>query len=696
MQIQVYDVFISYSSVNRLVADALKHYLEAAGLRCFKAPDNILPGQVFEDAIAEAIENCAAMLLVWSESSQNSEHVKRELTLAVNSGKIILPYRIEDIKPAGAFAYYLTNKHWLDAVDSNMETAMSTAAQRILSLLKVGSPTEDPCRKPLSTSSNLPSGVSEKIPGSFGRSLDSRADSNGGGDFASKRSERVFRSCTDDSGFNDTGVDAQLSDTSSAKIDLSCDLMAITEEDRDSSEAWTSFLPRLQLLKSEIDTLLSQLSSSSNKKTIQVGSNISKKTIAKVFDSHSVDKETPGKLLVRINTSNFSGKNGLLIFEEMISVKCFWEKPDHHEFNLRNSDTCLDIEIDPVEEGFVIRLVRGTFKAEYTFDNMADWSDANTRALKKFLPQLFAALGAKQQLLHASEEYIANMCAMYSLNGINKIGANKIIGMDSMNSALLWNVRKAICRSESSRETIFLVLDYSIWGDCKGGIAITSKGLYHKELLLEDRFIPWDEVYQLSIDKCLIVVNEKPFVNCLKGIDAKDAELDDVVSQAEGIACKIGSVLFACVEMLGGRSLEPSDCAYFLQLTADLYSSVGLLSESLLLWKRAYASYAIAYGDGDWLSGASMFNAGNQYAEIGKFNESISVIRSSIDKLLRSGDKSCYTGWAFIRLAELLRQTSDEKAAQKVLLDAKALLPSFEDDASALEELSIELDKALG
>lgn len=131
----VSDIFISYSSQNALIADALKHHLEATGIRCFKAPDNILPGQVWEEAIAEAIINSRATILVWSSQSQVSDQVKRELTLAVNSSKIIIPYKIDNAEPTGTFAYYLTNTHWLDAMNLDAKEAMASLAAKLRVLL---------------------------------------------------------------------------------------------------------------------------------------------------------------------------------------------------------------------------------------------------------------------------------------------------------------------------------------------------------------------------------------------------------------------------------------------------------------------------------------------------------------------------------------------------------------------------------
>lgn len=44
-------IFISYSSKDKNVADALCHYLEERGVPCWIAPRDILPGQTWAGAI---------------------------------------------------------------------------------------------------------------------------------------------------------------------------------------------------------------------------------------------------------------------------------------------------------------------------------------------------------------------------------------------------------------------------------------------------------------------------------------------------------------------------------------------------------------------------------------------------------------------------------------------------------------------
>jgi len=135
----VFDVFISHSSKDKVVADALKHRLEASSVRTWKAPENIQPGQVWEEAITEAISICRITLLIWSTDSQDSQQVKRELALAASMDKIVIPLRIQNLRPEGAFAYYLTNTHWLDAFLQDQENALLEVVDRVHMILKAPS-----------------------------------------------------------------------------------------------------------------------------------------------------------------------------------------------------------------------------------------------------------------------------------------------------------------------------------------------------------------------------------------------------------------------------------------------------------------------------------------------------------------------------------------------------------------------------
>jgi hypothetical protein len=116
-----HDVFVSYSSRDKPVADAVVAGLESKGIRCWVAPRDITPGSSWGDAIINAIEASHFMVIILSGNSNRLKQVVREVERAVANNVIIIPFRIEDIDPTGAMAYFLSTEHWLDAITPPLE-----------------------------------------------------------------------------------------------------------------------------------------------------------------------------------------------------------------------------------------------------------------------------------------------------------------------------------------------------------------------------------------------------------------------------------------------------------------------------------------------------------------------------------------------------------------------------------------------
>lgn len=61
-------VFISYSSRNRRIAEAIRSHLEGLNVSCWMAPESIMPGDQWAQAISTAISSCRVMVLLTSDS----------------------------------------------------------------------------------------------------------------------------------------------------------------------------------------------------------------------------------------------------------------------------------------------------------------------------------------------------------------------------------------------------------------------------------------------------------------------------------------------------------------------------------------------------------------------------------------------------------------------------------------------------
>lgn len=110
-----HDIFISYSSHDKTIADAIVAALEQNGLRCWSAPRDIKPGADWGESITEAITGCKLILLIFSSSSNQSKRVLDEIYYAISEEKIILPFRVENLAPTSAMRLHLSSRHWLDA-----------------------------------------------------------------------------------------------------------------------------------------------------------------------------------------------------------------------------------------------------------------------------------------------------------------------------------------------------------------------------------------------------------------------------------------------------------------------------------------------------------------------------------------------------------------------------------------------------
>jgi hypothetical protein len=123
-------VFISHSSQDREVAVRLCEALEQRGLGCWLASRDVDPGENFQEAIVKAICTVRAMVLVFTGSANNSDEIKKEIALASHYHLAVIPVRVEDVLPTGAFLYELSTRQWIDAFE-DWDRAMSRLTDQI-------------------------------------------------------------------------------------------------------------------------------------------------------------------------------------------------------------------------------------------------------------------------------------------------------------------------------------------------------------------------------------------------------------------------------------------------------------------------------------------------------------------------------------------------------------------------------------
>ena len=128
-------VFISYSSKDYSQALAVRNVLEQNGITCWMAPDSIPGGSNYTKEIPIAIKGCQAFVLMLSGNAQNSHWVLKELDSAVNAGKIILPFQLEDVPLSDEFNFLLTGAQRYAAYQRKSD-AMMNLVQRIKAIIE--------------------------------------------------------------------------------------------------------------------------------------------------------------------------------------------------------------------------------------------------------------------------------------------------------------------------------------------------------------------------------------------------------------------------------------------------------------------------------------------------------------------------------------------------------------------------------
>ncbi len=101
------DIFISYSSKDKEKADQLSELLASAGLSVWIDRTGINLASSWSKEIVDAIDGCQAFVLLLSPNSIASENVIKEIALAAERKKKILPLDLEPVTLPNELAYHL-------------------------------------------------------------------------------------------------------------------------------------------------------------------------------------------------------------------------------------------------------------------------------------------------------------------------------------------------------------------------------------------------------------------------------------------------------------------------------------------------------------------------------------------------------------------------------------------------------------
>jgi hypothetical protein len=130
-----HQVFLSYSSRDRQVADLVYFTLKRQKFNCWMAPHDIVGGLDFDEQLMDAIDSSQSVVLILSANSNTSKHVKIEAHRALDNRVPIIPLRIEEVRPGKSLAYALQCVHWVDAFPPPIQSHIGSLVEHLRSVL---------------------------------------------------------------------------------------------------------------------------------------------------------------------------------------------------------------------------------------------------------------------------------------------------------------------------------------------------------------------------------------------------------------------------------------------------------------------------------------------------------------------------------------------------------------------------------
>ena len=110
----VHEVYICYDETDKPTADAVCHVLEENKIKCWIKPRDLGVGHPVEECM-DAILNSDVFVLIFSESSNDSNFVKTEVNMAFENNLPMVVFSIDDSELDEGLKFFLQGKHWLDA-----------------------------------------------------------------------------------------------------------------------------------------------------------------------------------------------------------------------------------------------------------------------------------------------------------------------------------------------------------------------------------------------------------------------------------------------------------------------------------------------------------------------------------------------------------------------------------------------------
>jgi len=127
------DIFLSYSRADQALAEQFIKIASEKGLAVWY-DQMIEGGQDWRGRIVDALSTSKALVILFSEHCNDSHQIIKELAIADNLQKHVVPVLIAECEPRGAYLYELASRNWVNLYPSP-ETRLTALIDNLISAL---------------------------------------------------------------------------------------------------------------------------------------------------------------------------------------------------------------------------------------------------------------------------------------------------------------------------------------------------------------------------------------------------------------------------------------------------------------------------------------------------------------------------------------------------------------------------------
>jgi hypothetical protein len=125
------DIFICYSRKDTERVSQWVERLKAAGYSVWMDVSSVDGATLWAQEIVEAIDACRVFIVMLSSSSADSHHIVKEVSLASEKQKRILPLKLEPVDIPATMQYHLASIHFLELHHTDEEAALAAIVRAL-------------------------------------------------------------------------------------------------------------------------------------------------------------------------------------------------------------------------------------------------------------------------------------------------------------------------------------------------------------------------------------------------------------------------------------------------------------------------------------------------------------------------------------------------------------------------------------